>query len=495
MIKEFRKMNLLKISMAIIILLVSLPDDAISEINKKYSPEKIARQEINELLLFIQDGLHEVVYIVDIDSFLYDMRFYKEPLEDPYGTLHNCFIFFTDLREEAVLTMPPGFNEAFDENFVGSSIGIYKDGSILWMSEPEIAEGPGRLFTTRDINNDGKVEILTVWGINLEEIWIHSWDGNTGYRINTVKDDYFSVIEGMADLFHLFDANGDGILEIKNTEYDDGSATWSWNGSLYGRWPDTPHLPETTWFPRNNVKVKIDCQIAKVNDRLHFEYTILNDQTSKQRINTFYVEVMTENIVMEQPPNWLKRLHYLFNLTGWQTRVFDHTGHILRGKSAQGFVFITRALPTISKYYIQAYNFLPDPNLMSVQEILEGTKNDLLYNSVKGYTIGPADPPDPFSAVGFLDSLLYQNQMSDSLGWISDSLISAKYTTYFQNAKSHVQQNNNPAAIAVLDSVLTDVEADSGVTLSSEAYALIKYNTEYLKEQLSQSQALPFKEN
>jgi hypothetical protein len=81
--------------------------------------------------------------------------------------------------------------------------------------------------------------------------------------------------------------------------------------------------------------------------------------------------------------------------------------------------------------------------------------------------------------------------MSDSLKWITDYTATTKYTGYFENTKSHIQQNNNSAAINVLDSVLTDVEADSGVTLTSEAYALIKYNTEYLKNQLSQSKGIP----
>ena len=470
------------------IFLLPLISMGIADIPKKHNREKLAQQEINTKLLNIDDGLYKVRSIVDIDSFLNDMRFYEEPLEDPYGTLQHCFVFTTTYREEAVLTKGPHFNEAFNENFVGKRIGIYKDSSILWISEPEIANGPGRLFTTRDINNDGNVDILTRWGFDSEEIWIHSWDGNAGYRINAIKDYNFSVIEGMEGLFHLFDANGDGILEIKNTEYDNGTDTWSWNGQLYGKWPDTTHLPESTWFPRNNVHVKIDCQVHKINQGLHFDYIINSKPSSKQRINTFYVEVLTEDIEKEQPPSWKKRVHYLFNLTGWQAKIFDHSGHIWPGKSLEGFALITKALPTISKYFIQAYNDLPDPKLMSVKENLDGTKNDLIYNSVQGYTIGPVDPPDPFSAAGFADSLIHYCVISDSLNWFFDSASTAKYTDYFENAKSHIQQNNNPAAINVLDSVLTDVEVDSGVTLTSEAYALIKYNTKFLKKYLEEKE-------
>jgi hypothetical protein len=41
--------------------------------------------------------------------------------------------------------------------------------------------------------------------------------------------------------------------------------------------------------------------------------------------------------------------------------------------------------------------------------------------------------------------------------------------------------------IEVFSMAKSDVEADSGVTLTSEAYALIKYNTEYLKKYLEKS--------
>jgi hypothetical protein len=477
--------------MILSILLLPLVSMGIADIPKKHNREKVARQEINNLLLTIQYGFQIVDHIVDVDSFLNDMRFYKEPLEDPYGTLQDCFIFTTDLREETVLAMPDDFNQTFGENFIGSSIGVYKDHNILWLSEPVIAQVSGRLFTTRDINNDGNVDILTVWGFNNEEIWIYSWDGNTGYRINAIKDYNFSVIEGMEGLFHLFDANGDGILEIKNTEYENMADIWSWNGTLYGKWPDTSHLPETTMWPRNNFEPEINCSVTLNNDSLYYQYSIKNKPASKQRINTINIQVRAANYSSIFPAGWINFERSYYNLRGWRTKIFDQSGLIWPGKSKNGYAFISKGLPVIAKYFTQADNDLPNSTQMSNKEYLRYIRTDLIENTVKGFTISPADPPDPFSATAFSDSLIQYCVMSDSLTWITDSIATEKYKGYFENAKSHIQQNNNSAAINVLDSVLTDVDVDSGVTLTSEAYALIKYNTEYLKDRLTQSHGTP----
>ncbi|MEJ2050045.1 MAG: hypothetical protein P8Y60_09460, partial [Calditrichota bacterium] len=76
---------------------------------------------------------------------------------------------------------------------------------------------------------------------------------------------------------------------------------------------------------------------------------------------------------------------------------------------------------------------------------------------------------------------------STMLSWILDQSASSKYLDYFKNTRSYMKQNNNPVAINDLDSVLTDIEADSGITLTSEAYDLIRYNTEYLKKYLEEN--------
>jgi len=164
------------------------------------------------------------------------------------------------------------------------------------------------------------------------------------------------------------------------------------------------------------------------------------------------------------------------------------------GDSLNGFGLVADSLllPGITDFYAEGDHPIPSFEEGMAPNFIPGYDDLTPYGpGIVGKTVGPVLPPDPFLPETFLDTLISYTTQSHTLNWISDSTTTAKYTDYFENTKSHIQQNNNPAAINVLDSVLTDVEADSGVTLTSEAYALIKYNTEYLKEQLTQPHGLP----
>jgi hypothetical protein len=55
-----------------------------------------------------------------------------------------------------------------------------------------------------------------------------------------------------------------------------------------------------------------------------------------------------------------------------------------------------------------------------------------------------------------------------------------KYLGYFSTAKIKIQQNDTATAKATLQQVLSDVNVDSTSHITSEAYALLRFNTEYL---------------
>lgn len=99
-------------------------------------------------------------------------------------------------------------------------------------------------------------------------------------------------------------------------------------------------------------------------------------------------------------------------------------------------------------------------------------------------TVGPYRPPMPFIPVGFADTMLLYTSRGRSLNWILDQPAADRYTGLFTRARSDLVQNNYGSARPRLDSVLTQVRIDSATILTSEAYALLRFNTEYLLEQL-----------
>jgi hypothetical protein len=169
-------------------------------------------------------------------------------IENPYGTLTHCFIFNGTRRQGAT-----------PADSASGVVGVFKDGQILWHSDGILTvEEPGMMantiWTIKDINKDGKVEILTTW-ISLSSgtnppmyLWIFSWDGQKGEIINARDKNKQSILKiDSYGLFSLKDINRDGIWEIQGsiTVYEGDSTrtefrTFSWNGQKYGKWSNIP---------------------------------------------------------------------------------------------------------------------------------------------------------------------------------------------------------------------------------------------------------------
>jgi hypothetical protein len=114
----------------------------------------------------------------------------------------------------------------------------------------------------------------------------------------------------------------------------------------------------------------------------------------------------------------------------------------------------------------------------------ETAAEGILENSIKIATIGLKSIPENFDPDNFLDTLVTYADSSYLFGWVTDKGTKNKYETYFTNAKDALINGDISSARSYLQNVLTDVDADSSSTLSSEAYALLRYNTEYLLKQL-----------
>ncbi len=166
----------------------------------------------------------------------------KDPeskIRDPYHTLAGCFIFLAADISDDILNRPGGF------------IGIYKikADSIIWRSvalpKDFVCGVMGQVEETRDLLGDGKVEIIVSQLENppaIQQYWIFSWDGANGQLITQLDDLGESVIMDWGEHFQIKDVDGDGVYEIQGWWYKDDSfttksrVTYSWNGTLYGKW-------------------------------------------------------------------------------------------------------------------------------------------------------------------------------------------------------------------------------------------------------------------
>ena len=457
--------SLVKILLLIVIVLI-FTDKVTAQKKDPRIREKAVREEVDQYLQNNYEGKYMVGHILDIDAVKGSLIYFFETVQNPYGILNNTFVFLTSIPDKHL-------NEV--EN---NLLGIYKEGQIKILSDGELPIDGGSIVAIDDLTNGENVEFVTKVGSPLMEVWIHSWDGisSKAKRLNEI-DYNSSTIQMREHTFDIFDADGDGIQEIRSLDSEDGELTWSWNGDKYGMWPNTPHVSINKLYPANNFIPHVFCNVEVESGKYNYRYTVENDKESKQRIDLFWVEAKTDSLLKRTPNNWKGHL-YAFDLEGWNTRVLNDGNLIWPGNSLSGFVFITNGLPAVASFRMQAKNSPPFSDEFDLYLL------DRAENMVLGKTIGPKDPPNPFVPNEFIDSLINYIDQSDSLGWIKDQTTFDKYGSYLTTAKTALEQNQINQARIALQSIIQEVDIDSTSNITSEAYALLRYNTEYLLENL-----------
>jgi hypothetical protein len=444
---------------------------------------------------------YHCVFGIDVDSTLGDIRFYSYPMEDPYSSLQHCIIF-------------TGGRDTKEGNFIG----VFKDGAILWRSDTTILGDQPNLFTTQDLNRSGQVDLVFESAIDWSsQLWIFSWNGFVGKRINAIDSRGQSVLQSIRHSFALFDANGDGILEIRDGNIEDGSQTWSWNGSEYGSWPDTPHLPSTTLWPRNKIDVIVHCNVTKSTSQLIFNYSIYNKPSSLQKVYDVRIWGRCDSISGNfAPSRW--EVDYNNGRGGsffsyWNSDPMSPIRQlIMPGVTSDGFKTTAFGLPAIEKYDAQGFNAFPNYRLMTDQQVVEIEQRDEIENSIHGFTIAPINPLSPFIPLNFIDTLSSYIRHSHTLGWINDTRdddcdndehaedgIVKNLDKRLDKVKDLLVSYKFPQAKNELQKFLNKVEKlwnrqqieeaknkkNPKIIFTSEAYALLKYNAEYLVQRLT----------
>lgn len=164
----------------------------------------------------------------------------------------------------------------------------------------------------------------------------------------------------------------------------------------------------------------------------------------------------------------------------------------LRPEAGQGvgLQMVSKWLPTIRKFTVVPvfdvgayFPSMEDSNAVPIR-VIDSIRNAINYN---GWTLGPASIDSPFVALNFLDTIKSYITESRTLDWITSDQIKNKYTWLIDSAKANLAATPTRHGVAKskLDSVLVNVYPDSSAGLiTSEAYALLRFNTEYVLKNL-----------
>ncbi len=132
------------------------------------------------------------------------------------------------------------------------------------------------------------------------------------------------------------------------------------------------------------------------------------------------------------------------------------------------------------------------PDLEDTTSTMTEVQKDSILASLDycTWTVAPNVFSDNLGCIGIIDSINSYNSRAFNYSWIKQLQIKNKYQTYLSTAKTFLQQHDSLQARNLLENIIRDVDVDSTSNLTNEAYALLRYNTEYLLSKLPKPSGL-----
>lgn len=267
------------------------------------------------------------------------------------------------------------------------------------------------------------------------------------------------------------------------------------------------------------VNVKCEITYDDFQQMYYYSYTITNDSANDGKIFVFDVDIsrdvassiidtiglrfkndFVEQVFRRHFPALQGRIvpvGFPQSPYGWYGSLSNalmadfHGDYIEPGATLNGNVMMSKGLPTIRKFVVKP-SFDVDALFPSIEDTSADAMTTAEMDSIReavnfrGQTIGPAAPPANFVALDFIDAIVSYKHQAFALGWIDNQGIVNSLDAKLDNAKQKLQQGNENAAINQLQAFINEVEAQKDKHLTSETYALLKFNAEYLIAKLEE---------
>jgi len=201
------------------------------------------------------------------------------------------------------------------------------------------------------------------------------------------------------------------------------------------------------------------------------------------------IEVPLVSVGLFSPANWTSGIT-VRGTAGWGSS--DAASRIHPGQSLGGFEVISRGLPGIRSATLEPF-FRQTPVDEATPENTERLKAIEKAIEVTLKTVGPTAPPKDFVPIEFLNYLITLLHDSRKLGWIKVEGIHKSLLAKLLEAKRALEKGQSRIAKNTLNAFLNEVRAVScqefscpgNKPLTSEAYALLFFNGQFLWERLS----------
>jgi hypothetical protein len=220
-------------------------------------------------------------------------------------------------------------------------------------------------------------------------------------------------------------------------------------------------------------------------------YSLRSLPSSQQKLQSFYVETRAPVEKVTSPDlSW-----HAFHLTDHQKQHLQIAGGrqwsqtrqgqvgLLPGTDASGFSYESAGLPGPVKCYAEGRTSLQDVGEVIPEELIVAFgKADWIIP--QGFTVGPEIPAQPFRAGPFLQKIAGYISVSVEQGWIESTQVAEEIRKSLEQLHDAVERRDRRQSDSILRDLMARVESEKDKALLSEAYALLKFNLEYLQQRL-----------
>lgn len=243
---------------------------------------------------------------------------------------------------------------------------------------------------------------------------------------------------------------------------------------------------------------KLDAVIAATVDYdarqnvYRYTYAVTNLPTSKQTLQTFYLEARAPIHDVSAPDaTWYSvaltdYLREQFKVRGgwtWSQTMHGRVG-LLPAQEASGFTYLSAGLPTVVKCYVRHRGFLKGVG-EELPEELHAAIDRVGWKIPQGVTVGPVAVPQPFHPATFARKILEMLEVSVQQGWVESSAVAAELRVSLNNLAVSLDQGDTNRASKQIRRLLERVEGEKNKSLLSEAYALLRFNLQFLQKQIA----------
>ena len=247
-----------------------------------------------------------------------------------------------------------------------------------------------------------------------------------------------------------------------------------WCACVYSQETKLPPYPK-----KNLIDPQVVAHVSKETTGYSYQYTVTNGTNASQDIDMFVIELRANVIKHSTARNWdVGPYNYdTIKVMIWDS--YTPATLVHPTEIVSGYGILSSGLPSIQRSWLSSYEKIP-----SREGQYDPASATIFATSLTRITLGPVILREPFAPTTFLDTLISYKHQALALKWIDNGGVANSLDQKLENARRKLESGDSATARNILEAFVNEVEAQKDKHLTSEAYALLKFNAEYLIDRL-----------